>query len=294
MDKYFYFNLRNVGLKWSDEQFRTVIEDTSEALDDLAFLANTMFERKIKDEDYKYYSETLAYKFIYQSLNLRSILKGVQFNSKIFSFDRLIFDVSSAYIIQRALFENYLTFFYLYIQPKTEDEKLCKWLIYKISGLKSRQDFKSDFVEYKEKIESERQEIQESINQLKSNCFFQTLLISKQNQILNNFPARLTGWQKLFNSSELRSEMFVKAWRLYSNYAHSEYISLIQFKDFRQDTGPLLTMKNLVSFISLVLTSVFIKDMVKLYSEILENFNSLPNSSIECINFLDGIGRKPN
>lgn len=181
MDKYFYFNLRNVGLKWSDEQFRTVIADTSEALDDLAFLANTMFERKIKDEDYKYLSETLAYKFIYQSLNLRSILKGVQFNSKIFSFDRLIFDVSSAYIIQRALFENYLTFFYLFIQPKTEDEKICKWLIYKISGLKSRQDFKSDFVEYKEKIESERQEIQESIDQLKSNCFFQTLLISKQN-----------------------------------------------------------------------------------------------------------------
>ena len=88
MDKYFYFSLRNVGLKWSDVQFRTVQSDTSEALDILAFLANTMFERKIKDADYKYYSETLAYKFIYQALNLRSILLGVQFNSKIFSLSR--------------------------------------------------------------------------------------------------------------------------------------------------------------------------------------------------------------
>lgn len=292
MNKYFYYDLRKDGLNWSNDQFNVVSNDHKEALDILGFLANTMFEKKIKDNPYKYYSETLAFKFIYQSLNLNSLLRGTHFTSKIFGIDHILFDISSSYIMQRALFENYLTFVYLYVQPKDEDERLCKWLIYKISGLNSRQDFKSNFIEYQEKIAKEKQEIEESLHDLKTNKYFLSLSINIQKEVLKKKNARLFGWQKLFESSELRSEMFVKAWKLYSNYAHSEYLSLIQFKDYKQQDESLLSMKNLLSLIALVLTTVFIKDITKLYPEINHNFNKLSDKDKDCINLLYRIAQK--
>ena len=89
MNKYFYYGLKD-DFNWSDEQFKVVLSDHLEALDILCFLTNTMFEKKIKDLHYKYYSESLAFKYVYQSLNLNSILNGTRHISEIFNFDTIV------------------------------------------------------------------------------------------------------------------------------------------------------------------------------------------------------------
>lgn len=291
MNKYFYYGLKD-DFNWSDEQFKVVLSDHLEALDILCFLTNTMFEKKIKDLPYKYYSESLAFKYVYQSLNLNSLLNGTRHISEIFNFDTIVFDISSSYIMQRSLFETYLTFYYLYIQPTDENECRCKWLIYQIAGLNSRQDFTSYYIDYKSKIENEKETIKQCIEELKCNEYFLSLPEGKQKDILNRKQAKILGWEKLFTSSDLKSDLFVRSWRLYSNYAHSEYLSLIQFKEYKQDSYELISTKQLVAFSSLILTAVFVVNMKKLYKEIEENFSKLSDEQKDCINFLSNIGKK--
>ena len=201
MNKIFYHNLLN-NSNWSEDEFSVVLSDHLELLDILGFLTNTLFEKKIKAELYKGYSETLAFKYIYQSFNLNSLLRGTKFTSKIFNLNHYIFDLSSTYIMQRCLLENYLTFYYLFVQPKNEEESKCKWLIYQIAGLHSRQDFTSEFFDYKPKIEKEKNDIDKYMLELKSNDFFNSLDPGKQKDVLNSKRAKLVGWKKLFETSE--------------------------------------------------------------------------------------------
>ena len=81
---------------------------------------------------------------------------------------------------------------------------------------------------------------------MKCNEYFLSLPEGKQKDILNRKQAKILGWEKLFTSSDLKSDLFVRSWRLYSNYAHSEYISLIQFKEYNQDSYELISTKQLV------------------------------------------------
>jgi len=291
MNKIFYHNLDN-DLNWSENEFTVVLSDHLELLDILGFLANTMFEKKIQAEPYKYYSESFAFKYLYQSFNLNSLLKGTKFTSRIFNLDHSIFDLSSTYLMQRSLLENYLTFFYLFVQPKSEDESRCKWLIYQIAGLNSRQDFKTEYFNYKPKIEKEKNDIENYTLELKNNTYFNTLPLGKQKDVLNNRRAKLLGWEKLFESSKLKSDLFVKAWRLYSNYAHSEYISIIQFKEYRQDDPEYISAKYSESLLALCLTSVFIMDMKNLFTDIDDNFKKLSTEQIECIRIFNGVARE--
>lgn len=293
MDKYFYYGL-NPEFNWTEDQFKIILADHIESLDILGYLGNVMYEKKIKDLPYKYYSETLVYRYFYQSINLNSLLKETFYHSKIFNYEMSFFDISSSNIIQRSLFELYLTFYYLYIQPKSENERRCKWLIYQIAGLNSRQDLSSNYVEFKSKIANEKNIIAQCTEELRCNEFFLLLPIADQKDFLKGNRARIIGWKKLFESSELNSELFIKAWCLYSNYAHSEFISLIQLKEYQQKSPEIFDTKQIIAFISLLLCAVFITDVRKLYKEIDETFEKLPNNQKECINFLDGIGRKSN
>jgi len=291
MDKYFYYSLNN-DLNWAEDQFNIVLTHHLELIDILCFLANTMFEKKIKDMPYKYYSETLAFKYAYQSLNLNTLLNGTRHCSKIFNFDTIVFDISSSYIMQRSLFETYLTFYYLYIQPISQAESRCKWLIFQIAGLNSRQGFTSEYLDVRPKLERERKEIENAINELKTNQYFLSLEEAKQKEILHKRQPKLIGWQTLFKTSDLKSNLFINPWKLYSNYAHSEYLSLIQFKDYRQDDPEFISAKQSVAFSTLILTAVFITNMRKLYPEIEDNFQTLTKEQIECVIFFDGIARK--
>jgi hypothetical protein len=291
MDKYFYYGVGN-EFNWTDAEFQIVLSDHLELLDILCYLANTLFEKKIKDEPYKYYSETLAFKYNYHALNLNSLLKGTRQISKIFNFDQIVYDMSSAYIIQRSLLEAYLTFYYLYVQPVTDSESRCKWLVYQIAGLNSRQDFKSDYIDYKLKIETEKDIINKCTEELKCNEYFKSLPESKRKEILKAKPAKIIGWQQLFKTSDIKSELFLKAWRLYSNYAHSEYLSLIQVREYRQGAPEFISAIQSTAFTSLILTSIFITNFRKLYKEVDDNFSTLNRDQLDCVNLLDSIGRE--
>lgn len=291
MRKGFYYNL-DLEFNWKEREFETVLKDHSEILDILGFLGNTFYEKKLKIEPYKYYIETFVFKQLSQSLSLHQVLQGTPFTSDIFNFSKNIFDSPTAFLLQRALFENYLTFSYLFLQPNSEEERIFKWELYKLSGLIHRVKINAHSEEHVKKQKSEKKEIEKIYDNFKKNEYFEKFSVKKRENIIKNTPARIANWERLFEESCLRKDIFYKLWKLCSNYAHSEYISLIQFKETMHDTAEQFSLRCFILYINTVLSSIFIKNICSLYMEIEENFITLKEEQKEVIQFLSKIGMK--
>ena len=110
-----FYSKLNDTFNYNENEFNGLIADYSETIDLFAFLVNIMWEKKIKDEDWKYFSETLGIKYIIQASSLKEIFFGTKLELDKFSKSITVFDITSLYIISRSMLENYLTLFYLFI-----------------------------------------------------------------------------------------------------------------------------------------------------------------------------------
>ncbi|MGE0931654.1 hypothetical protein [Peijinzhouia sedimentorum] len=127
--------------------------------------------------------------------------------------------------------------------------------------------------QYLEKLEREKQEIEYLTDSIQKSKYYSNL---NKNNIwkLNKygFP-RILSWDKLIDESQLNSSIVKKAYTLYSNYAHSEFISAIQINEngnhknskFNQETLTtslsLIRMINCVSILQLINKFQFSKEV---------------------------------
>ena len=140
----------------------------------------------------------------------------------------------------------------------------------------------------------ERKEIKELKSEITKSKYYSNL---KKNDLwkLDNFGfPRILSWSKLLDNSILKNAPFAKLYGLYSNYAHSEFISIIQLNEsklsksdkFNIDTT--ITTLNNVRIINCV--SIFIlKDKFLFANESFEKLNENLKYSIE---FWNNFARK--
>ncbi len=290
MDIQFYLN-RPRDFEYNEEEFPIVLSDYKRLLDIFIYLMNTMAQKKIKDEGWRFFSETLVIKYILSANSLSQILDGSRIESSLSNVSVNMIDISSIFILMRAQIENYLLFFYLYLQPKTKDEQRYRFLIYELAGLNSRQKFDVAMPALEKKKQEENARIQDILHLLRNNHFFQSLESSQQKKILKDRVAKLVGWNSLFEQSDLNPDLYRKIWLLSTNYVHSEYISLMQVKDYLQNSGELISTRNLILTISIMLTCVFIVDFLRHYPEIEERFAMVAENDIRVIQFFNNLGR---
>jgi len=282
MNIQFYIN-RPHDSEYTEAEFPIVLDDFRRMIDIFVYLINTMAEEKLKDESWRYYSETLAIKYTLNANSLSQILGGSRLESSLSNVATNIIDLSSLFILMRAEIENYLTFYYLYIQPKTKSEQEYRFLIYELAGLTSRQKLNIVIPEVEAKKKEEEKRIDEIIQSLAQNRFFLSLDQVQQKKILKDRTAKLVGWNILVEQTELTSEVFRKLWKLSSNYAHSEYLSLMQIKEYLTKPHEVVSTRNLIQTMLMMLTCGFITDFSGLYPEIAQRFAKLPANDIRVI-----------
>jgi hypothetical protein len=186
---------------------------------------------------YEFY-ETMAIKFrlnVYSIIELYSIEDGLPQNI-------IYHDLSSIYLLNRSLLETYLTFFYSFIMPESEEEGLMNYYIFKISGLVQRQAYGvkysfTDSDDWDKHSDIERQKIIEYQNKLQALPIFQVLPLNSQKKkdLLNGKHARRFSFIELIEKSSLNNILFVDMWKLYSNYAHCELLGLLQINGYADD-----------------------------------------------------------
>ena len=98
---------------------------------------------------------------------------------------------------------------------------------------------------------------------------------------------KLFTWKEMIENSKLNSDYFVSIWALLSNYAHSEYISIIQIKDAYNNPDKSFSYEKTKVYESLlILLSLAINDFVELFNESLSSeYNSLDISIKNIINY---------
>ena len=231
----------------------------------LISLSETLFEAKIADTGYL---EASLAKFTFNASSLILLSRGTPFKD-----DKTV-DISSIYILTRSLIENYLTIFYLYLDHITKSEKEFRFLLYKLSGLCNRQKYLTTSIDGRKKIADEAKEIEVIRDQIRKLPMY----VKYVKRIESPSPAPKTqSWLELIRDSPLHTSKFQTLWRLFSNYAHSEYISIIQTQEHYSNQ---ITYRHTLvsSYTILQVTGLLINQFSTLYPTVNMKYNMLSTS----------------
>ncbi len=290
MDIKFYLDRSNTT--YSSDDKKQVLKDISELSDILGYLMNILAEKKLVTDEFKYPISILINKFILHAYSIVDLLNGRNIKSDYLGFQKNIIDISSIYTLTRTVIENYLTFFYLYVQPSNNEEVFFRYQLLELAGLHSRQRNKAVIDEHINLKEEERKKILELENIIYNHPQFNKLNRKTRNNIQGRKAARIYTWEKLLNEADLNVDLFEAGWFLYSEFAHSEFVSHIQLYGYFSEELSSIEASDTVSSLLLALISVFIFDLVNLFKEVEERYNSLDKNVKEVINFFNGVGRR--
>jgi hypothetical protein len=240
----------------------------------------------VKLDQWEVFIETLIKRIIYASKSVLDLSKGTKITSVRSKVSMEIVDYPSIYVLVRSIIEGFLTLEYLYFNEIEKDERKFRFRLWEVSGLRSRQAYKphfhQDLIE-KQKIEKER--IEELMKVIRSSPYYSKL---KQQQIwkLDNYGLpRMDGWQKLIQQSCLNQGFYEMIYSLFSNYAHSEFLSMIQLKESNQwvsDKDNSEKVELAQSFVRMI-NAVIISKLKESYKSAEIVYNSLPTSLLKSI-----------
>lgn len=241
------------------------------------------------------YFETLIHKLRFASLSICKLSEGILIESHKHRIKVQMIDYPSLCILTRAVLENYLTLDYIFYNNLPIEEKLFRFKLWEVSGLLSRQNFKKnnnkEFEQQKAKEKAQIDAIKAEIKKMPE----YDKLDKRQISNLERFGLpRLESWNNLIQSSNLKKEFFGTTYSLLSNYAHSEFLSTIQFKQ----TGLGIDVSEVESFISTCFTivrslnSLSIEWLIENYEECNACFDELSPELQSNIKIWAGIGKE--
>ena len=190
---------------------------------------------------------------VLKALSLLELFEGVKVPSC--KEDIYVVDTESAFTLLRGIYEQTIVFRNLFVYPETDEEKMILLNLWKIKGLRNRQNLENMPQEYKEKAKREaddifrlKREIQELPEQVlspsgykaieayldsshrKSTLFSGYIFQRKGTVITGGNPISFTRAPKEFLHCD---ELDVVLYRLLSLHSHPSYISVLQFQEFR-------------------------------------------------------------
>lgn len=231
--------------------------------------------------------ETLSFKMILSSSSICNLSQGTLLGSKKLGVEFSLIDYSSIYVLTRSAIENYLTLDYIYFNDLPLEEKLFRFKLWELSGLKSRQKFSTgNNEEFETQKAFERAEIDKIMHDISRMPEYASLDKNQLRKLATYGLPRMESWNGLINASGLRKPLFSEIYSFYSNYAHSEYLSILQLRDNLRNNY-LEESKEAVQnslFIIRVLNSLSIKWHVSTFEECQAHFERLTEEMKSTIN----------
>ena len=212
------------------------------------------------------------------------------------------FDISSTYTLCRTIIESYLTFYYLYIDPKTNNERNLKYKLFYVHGLTTKHKLapppnehnelisaNSRFKIFIENFNREKQLILSYWTEIENDPLLHHLYPEARirKMLLNREQprAKTKNWLDIIKASTLPTNSFSNKWQMYSNHAHAEYWSLDQVKAiFDNKEQDINILKELLIKDSLMILSVLIFELVD-YLDLQKEYNNTNKQLQDCIRF---------
>lgn len=260
-----------------------------------AEILQSIYDSKPKLEIGEVYIETLIMKIIFSSKSLIDLSKGTELNLNKFKVKLEIIDKPSMYILNRSIIECFLTLEYLFFNNLPREEQLFRYNLWRISGFVSRQNFKKNLQKsFEEKLLREKKEIEELKVEIKKSEYYSTLKDQDLWKLDTFGLPRVISWSSLLEKSILKNELFESIYKLYSNYAHSEFISIIQINEGSLHKTDEFNISNIYSTLFIVrlincITIILLKEKFQCTSFAFESIDEELKYSIE---FWNKFGRE--
>ncbi|SFZ95162.1 hypothetical protein SAMN05428642_1094 [Flaviramulus basaltis] len=273
---------------------QSLIPQVNEILKANAFVIQSIYDAKPNFANGEVFLETLLIKMNFTSRSIFELSKGIEFSILGRSEKAEIIDRSSIYILTRSIIEAFLTLEYLFFNNLEREEQIFRYQLWRISGFMSRQDFgKTANQKFLDKMEREKIEIEKLKEGVKKSPFYPSL--KKQDLWkLDKFGLpRIMSWSSLLTQSVLNNSHFDRLYKLYSNYAHSEFISIIQLNEGKLSSSNSFNIETTVTSLNNVriLSCVALMELVNRYGFAKERYLEVDESLRVAIEFWDKFGR---
>lgn len=260
------------------EAFKT--KDIVTQLSDFKMMTNSLFKltQSLFDnnEKTKYFHSELENKYFRYGIANHSIVKLMSGNEfKLIDLEIKITDLFSIFSITRMQIESYALMFYLFYEDITENEKDFRYDIYKLHGLSKQCKFKvksEKNIEKRDKILTEIEILKEKISEFET---FKNSSEKEQKDFLKPGRAMLSFSKQLLKRSGLESSRIDEMWDLYSNYAHSEYISDRQFNSIYKINKSTLEETLLALNINAIMTAKLCVFLSSSFRGVMTKYNEL-------------------
>ena len=269
--------------EFSNEQY---VEKLNTRIEILIRFVNSLFVDKIQMPAWKTFSETIIIKICFHIASLLKLFHGTELPIKHAKSNYIIFDEPSIYSLFRTITENYLTFFYLFIDNISDDEKYFRFLIYEYCGIHQRQSFDVTLPKNKQKQIDEAGHLEKLKTAILNSVFYKDIDPSIKKALLNGVKPRLKTWKKLIKDAQLNIGYDSNLYGFKSSYSHSEYLSLLQIRTNTYQFNSHERKSHFVLFIIHMLISRMIINLSTLFPTIKNHFEKLEQEMKIEIEFL--------
>lgn len=196
------------------------------------------------------YSNLLIDKFATHSMSFFHLSQGIVERRNDNSIKRsMAYDLFSVNALFRVLIETYVAFNWIYVNPKTFEEKEFRFLLWKLDGLFEKRKF-----EYTDDIKKEAADIlkkdeedkKSAIEQLLKNGFYKLLTKQEIDKVFDSTKNKAIWKYELKEGYQLRqlkiieviqmicrTDSFLNMYRYSSLYTHSNFVSVDKFREVR-------------------------------------------------------------
>jgi hypothetical protein len=253
-------------------------------------IIQSIYDSKTELGEGEVFIETLSIKILLATKSIVELGKGTKVSALTKDSNVKLLDFPSINILTRSIIEAFLTLEYLFFNELSVEERNFRFHIWQISGYKARQGLFEKREKLKDSINEKLKTELEEINRLKviieRSPYYKN--IGKQSLWkLDTFGLpRLVSWTKLIKQSILKTTMFETSYKLYSNYAHSEFISLIQMngrknlnKGTKENDELLISSLRIVKMINCI-KIVGLKNKFDFSSKVFEQYDEETKTTI--------------
>ncbi|MGE0587184.1 MAG: DUF5677 domain-containing protein [Cyclobacteriaceae bacterium] len=283
------YHLIQIYNQYKVQNFTRHLNDFNELIELLNDLQDAIYHGKSAIKPWQKNLEVLIAKFSILCSSISQLSNGTKIRAR--GKIIVVYDIHSIYVLSRSLIESYLTINYLNHAPQSDEQGEFRNDLYALAGLSRRQEFETMIEEGKKKKAMEKREIEKLITKIKKNKYFRGLSNDRQKKILKDKPAKEVGWENLLRTARIQNSEYLLMWRLYSNYAHSEYLSSIQLNDYLKNSA-LAKETVLTSLIQNIVTlSILISDLTDNFLSARLKFNMAKQATRTKVEFWGEFGR---
>lgn len=213
-----------------------------------------------------YFAEGIGQKIISHAISAHYLSHGYQVaNDKHLYAEQI--DFSSISVLVRAAFESYLTFNYVFISAKNEDELAFRFRCWNLGGFLDRADFIPTEEKHIKLKEYEKSQIDLIKSELYHSKTFENLKSQDKKAALNGRWRLSNSWSDLAVSAGFNKKFFDDQYSFLCSHSHSSRLSIIQI----QQTKDLINqnkMTNASIGILMVIIAKYLYDYIHLIPEL--------------------------